>query len=73
MNDLASTGLRVAVLGINYAPEKSGIAPYTAGMARGLQSLGHSVKVFTSFPHYPEWRVPAEVPASLRSRSPESP
>jgi colanic acid biosynthesis glycosyl transferase WcaI len=50
--------LRVAILGINYAPEKSGIAPYTSGLARGLVQAGHSVRVLTSRPHYPEWRVP---------------
>lgn len=49
--------LRVAVLGLNYAPEFTGIAPYTAGLAQGLVSRGHRVQVLTSHPHYPEWRV----------------
>jgi colanic acid biosynthesis glycosyl transferase WcaI len=47
----------VAILGVNYAPENTGIAPYTAGIAEGLRSRGHAVQVFTSFPHYPDWRV----------------
>jgi colanic acid biosynthesis glycosyl transferase WcaI len=50
--------LRVGVLGINYEPEQSGIAPYTAGLSQGLAKLGHEVSVLTSRPHYPEWRVP---------------
>lgn len=47
---------RVLVLGLNYAPERTGIAPYTAGMASGL-SQDFDVDVLTVHPHYPEWRV----------------
>ncbi|UNB54394.1 glycosyltransferase [Mycolicibacterium sp. YH-1] len=50
----------MTVLGINYAPEPFGIAPYTTGMCRGLASRGYRVNVVTGMPHYPEWRVPAE-------------
>ncbi|MET4428221.1 glycosyltransferase [Mycolicibacterium sp. 624] len=50
----------VTVLGINYAPEPFGIAPYTTGLCRGLASRGYRVNVVTGMPHYPEWRVPAE-------------
>lgn len=52
--------LKVTILGVNYAPERSGIAPYTTGVARGLAALGHDVRVLTSRPHYPEWTVAAE-------------
>ncbi len=48
--------LDVAVLGLNYAPEPTGIAPYTTGLAEGLASRGHRVSVHTTFPHYPQWR-----------------
>lgn len=48
---------RVLVLGLNYAPEQTGIAPYTAGMASGLTE-DFDVEVVTAHPHYPEWRVP---------------
>jgi colanic acid biosynthesis glycosyl transferase WcaI len=44
-------------MGINYAPEPSGNAPYTTSLSQGLAAKGHSVKVLTGFPHYPEWRV----------------
>lgn len=48
--------VRVAILGINYAPETTGIAPYTTGLAVGLQERGHDVRVLTGYQHYPEWR-----------------
>lgn len=48
---------RVLVLGLNYAPEQTGIAPYTTGMASGLAE-DFDVEVVTAYPHYPEWRVP---------------
>lgn len=47
---------RVLVVGLNYAPESTGIAPYTAGMARGLASK-FDVHVVTAHPHYPQWEV----------------
>lgn len=49
------TPLSVAIVGINYAPESSGIAPYTTGLARGLANRGHTVQVLTGQPHYPSW------------------
>ncbi|MFD4179664.1 glycosyltransferase family 4 protein [Rhodococcus sp. NPDC058514] len=48
--------IRLAILGINYAPELIGIAPYTTGLATGLASRGHDVDVLTGFPHYPQWQ-----------------
>ncbi|GAB2644151.1 glycosyltransferase family 4 protein [Nocardioides ginkgobilobae] len=47
---------RVLVIGLNYTPERTGIAPYTAGMAVGL-SEDFDVEVLTVHPHYPEWSV----------------
>jgi colanic acid biosynthesis glycosyl transferase WcaI len=48
--------VRVAILGINYAPERIGIAPYATGLAKGLTKRGHDVQVLTGFPHYPQWK-----------------
>jgi glycosyltransferase involved in cell wall biosynthesis len=48
--------LRVMVLGLNYAPEITGIAPYTTAFARHL-ATEHEVTVVTGHPHYPEWRL----------------
>lgn len=48
--------MRVVILGINYAPEPTGIAPYTTGLAVGLAKRGHEVLVLTGHPHYPYWK-----------------
>lgn len=48
---------RTLILGLNYAPEATGIAPYTAGLAAGLRRRGVQTSVITAHPHYPEWRV----------------
>lgn len=47
----------ILVVGINYRPEVTGIAPYTSDMAEHLAASGHRVTVITGFPHYPEWRL----------------
>lgn len=49
--------MRILVLGINYAPEKTGIAPFTTGLCEHLVAQGHTVKVVTAFPYYPGWKV----------------
>ncbi|MEC5183007.1 colanic acid biosynthesis glycosyl transferase WcaI [Cryobacterium sp. MP_3.1] len=48
---------KILVIGLNYAPEMTGIAPYTSGLARGLRGGGQQVRVLTANPHYPEWKV----------------
>jgi colanic acid biosynthesis glycosyl transferase WcaI len=49
--------MRLLVIGINYAPEKTSVAPFTTGLGEHLASKGHEVAVITAFPYYPEWRV----------------
>jgi len=49
--------MRVLVIGINYAPEKTSVAPFTTGVCEHLASKGHQVETITAFPYYPEWRV----------------
>ena len=49
--------MRILVVGINYAPECTGIAPYTTGLADGLAAQGNSVQVLTGIAHYPAWSV----------------
>jgi glycosyltransferase involved in cell wall biosynthesis len=44
-------------MGLHFAPEQTGNAPYTTALASRLKSLGHDVRVLTSHPHYPEWKV----------------
>jgi colanic acid biosynthesis glycosyl transferase WcaI len=49
--------MRLLVLGINYAPERTSVAPFTTGLCEHLVARGHEVTVVTAFPYYPEWRV----------------
>lgn len=62
--------MRILMVGINYAPEHSGIAPYTTQAAQHFASQGHDVRVLTGFEHYPAWAVP--VSARWRIRQTES-
>ncbi|MCA1704453.1 MAG: hypothetical protein LC808_14820, partial [Actinobacteria bacterium] len=59
---------RLLLVGINYAPEETGIAPYTTGLAEHLAANGWSVRVMTGMPHYPQWRVSDEYRGRLRMR-----
>ena len=42
--------MKIKIVGINYLPELTGIAPYPTGMAEGLAAYGHNVNVVTE-PH----------------------
>jgi colanic acid biosynthesis glycosyl transferase WcaI len=50
--------MKIAVLGINYWPDETGIAPFTTGKCEYLASCGHKVTAFTAMPYYPAWEVP---------------
>ena len=54
---MAQTNRKITIVGLNYAPEPTGIAPYTTGLAQGLASQKWDVRVVTSFPHYPAWQI----------------
>jgi colanic acid biosynthesis glycosyl transferase WcaI len=58
--------MKITVVGINYRPEVTGIAPYTTGIAEGLAQGGHAVTVLTGVPHYPEWRIAEPYRAARR-------
>jgi colanic acid biosynthesis glycosyl transferase WcaI len=47
--------MRITLIGLNYKPEVTGIAPYTADVAEGLSARGYDIHVVTGFPHYPQW------------------
>ena len=51
--------MRVLILGLNFAPELTGVGRYTADFAAWLSERGHEVRVITAPPYYPEWRVGA--------------
>ncbi|BBX17981.1 glycosyltransferase WbuB [Mycolicibacterium duvalii] len=47
----------IAILGLNYPPEHTGIAPYTGGLAVGLRRRGFRVEAHVAHPHYPQWKI----------------
>jgi colanic acid biosynthesis glycosyl transferase WcaI len=49
--------MRVLVVGTNYVPERTGMAPFTTGLCEHFAGQGHDVQVITTFPYYPEWRI----------------
>lgn len=51
--------MKLFVIGMNYAPEQTGIAPFTTELCEHLARHGHTVTVATTFPHYPEWKTDA--------------
>lgn len=59
--------MRILIVGLNYAPEPTGNAPYTTALARGLAERGHRVTVLTGYPHYPEWKIPEEYTGRSRT------
>ncbi len=48
---------RVLIASLNYAPEETGIAPYSTKLAEHLAARGYRVTVLAGMPHYPAWRV----------------
>lgn len=48
--------MRLLVIGLNFAPELTGVGRYTGEMAAWLAGRGHAVSVVTTRPYYPEWR-----------------
>jgi colanic acid biosynthesis glycosyl transferase WcaI len=46
------------ILSINYWPEVTGIGAFTTYRAEHLAAAGHEVVVCTTFPYYPEWKIP---------------
>lgn len=49
--------MRILILGLNFAPEPTGIGKYTGELAVELVRRGHRVRVLTTPPYYPAWRV----------------
>jgi putative colanic acid biosynthesis glycosyltransferase WcaI len=47
----------ILILGMNYAPESTGIGPYTSEFAEFLSDSGHEVHVIAAPPHFPQWVI----------------
>jgi colanic acid biosynthesis glycosyl transferase WcaI len=60
--------LRIAIVGINYAPELTGIGVYNTGLAEYLAARGFEVDVYTAFPYYPAWRKDEDAAGRLYRR-----
>jgi len=48
--------MRLLIVGLNFAPELTGIGKFTGEMAAWLAARGHEVSVVTTRPYYPEWK-----------------
>jgi len=51
--------MRVLICGLNFAPELIGIGKYTGELAQFLSERGNSVRVVTTPPYYPQWKIQA--------------
>jgi colanic acid biosynthesis glycosyl transferase WcaI len=49
--------MRILIIGLNFAPELTGIGKYTGEMAEWLTQQGYQVTAITTPPYYPQWRV----------------
>jgi colanic acid biosynthesis glycosyl transferase WcaI len=49
--------MKIVIQSINFHPELTGIGKYTGEMAGWLTSKGHLVRVITSAPYYPKWKI----------------
>lgn len=49
--------MKILIVGLNYAPELTGVGKYTAEMAEALAAAGHDVRVVCGPPYYPQWRI----------------
>lgn len=59
---MTKTLKRALVVGINFAPESTGIAPYTSGLVDMLIADKWDVEVITTVPHYPAWKIDSAGP-----------
>lgn len=60
--------MKILILSINYWPELTGIGAFTTYRAEYLAAAGHEVEICTTFPYYPDWKVPASYKGRLASR-----
>jgi colanic acid biosynthesis glycosyl transferase WcaI len=49
--------MKILIQSLNFYPELTGIGKYSGGMAFWLASKGHDVRVITSPPYYPAWKI----------------
>jgi colanic acid biosynthesis glycosyl transferase WcaI len=49
--------MRILINTLNFSPELTSTGKYTGEMAAWLAARGHRVRVVTTPPHYPQWRI----------------
>lgn len=49
--------MRLLIYGINFHPELTGIGKYSGELATYLNDRGHSIRVVTAPPYYPQWKI----------------
>ena len=49
--------MKIVIQSINFHPELTGIGKYTGEMAAWLSSKGHDIRVITTPPYYPKWKI----------------
>ncbi|MFM2129203.1 MAG: colanic acid biosynthesis glycosyl transferase WcaI, partial [Pseudomonadota bacterium] len=49
--------MKILIHSINYLPELTGIGKFTGEMGTWFAARGHDVRVVTTPPYYPEWRI----------------
>jgi colanic acid biosynthesis glycosyl transferase WcaI len=49
--------LRILINSINFSPEPISTGKYAGEMAEWLAQRGHEVRVVTTAPHYPQWKI----------------
>src|SRR5437879_2072043 len=59
--------MRLLIIGLNFAPELTGIGKYTGEMASWFAARGHEVSVITTRPYYPACTKARGIPAWLWS------
>jgi colanic acid biosynthesis glycosyl transferase WcaI len=55
LSGVAARQMNFLFIGLNFAPELTGIGKYTGEMAAWLAARGHDVSVVTTRPYYPGW------------------
>jgi putative colanic acid biosynthesis glycosyltransferase WcaI len=50
--------MRILVIGLNFAPELTGVGKYSGEMAAWFARRGHDVSIITTQPYYPQWVKP---------------
>lgn len=48
---------KILIVGLNFHPELTGIGKYTGELAAYLAGQGHAVRVITTPPYYPSWKI----------------